>query len=273
MSNPSSNRKVFQGEATRLCSYCFRRETVHERLQKCAKCLSVGYCGRECQKKDWAHHKSLCFPPEPQRIYIRRMMVEIPKEKILLRYLMIAISIELFKNSPTFPDPRSPCIVSVEVILHPLSHKHYNSLIYPEILFDSVTSISMPGTVRFMSIELENVADHEKLRRSWEDNRQSMDRNPRHLDSLSALIRMNYTAHSNMLAYINMPLTPSDFNSAREVVLRGEPSGTVWGLTSGNPMLDRMNLELSKMKMKSHPLAVDDKRLLRDFGGLCCGNK
>ena len=31
-------------------------------IKKCAKCLSVSYCGRECQVADWTRHKKLCVP-------------------------------------------------------------------------------------------------------------------------------------------------------------------------------------------------------------------
>ena len=30
--------------------------------KKCAKCHSVSYCGRECQRADWPRHKRLCLP-------------------------------------------------------------------------------------------------------------------------------------------------------------------------------------------------------------------
>ena len=31
-------------------------------IKKCGMCLSVSYCGRECQVADWARHKRLCVP-------------------------------------------------------------------------------------------------------------------------------------------------------------------------------------------------------------------
>ena len=33
-----------------------------DRIKKCAKCVSVSYCGRECQVADWTRHKRLCVP-------------------------------------------------------------------------------------------------------------------------------------------------------------------------------------------------------------------
>jgi len=40
------------------CWFCKR--TLLKPLQ-CASCQRVVYCGRECQKKDWIHHKSMCL--------------------------------------------------------------------------------------------------------------------------------------------------------------------------------------------------------------------
>ena len=41
---------------------CVRCDKGGDTIKKCAKCLSVSYCGRECQVADWARHKRLCLP-------------------------------------------------------------------------------------------------------------------------------------------------------------------------------------------------------------------
>eukprot|EP00834_Sanchytrium_tribonematis_P007276 NODE_636_length_5161_cov_0.504544.p3 type:complete len:360 gc:universal NODE_636_length_5161_cov_0.504544:261-1340(+) len=63
-SNKADNYVEYLGESFDLdlmekcantCNYC------HEiASQKCGKCKRVLYCGRDCQKKDWASHKSQC---------------------------------------------------------------------------------------------------------------------------------------------------------------------------------------------------------------------
>lgn len=48
-------------EATAKCTYWECTKTTS--LSKCARCKVVMYCGRECQKKDWAVHKFSCREP------------------------------------------------------------------------------------------------------------------------------------------------------------------------------------------------------------------
>jgi hypothetical protein len=40
----------------RACKVCGKTTKV----QRCAQCLKVGYCSKECQKSDWKSHKAFC---------------------------------------------------------------------------------------------------------------------------------------------------------------------------------------------------------------------
>ena len=42
----------------KICSCC--KKESEKKLSKCSACLSVGYCNRECQKRDWHQHKVMC---------------------------------------------------------------------------------------------------------------------------------------------------------------------------------------------------------------------
>ena len=41
---------------TKECRHCFKKDC----MKKCGKCMSVWYCSRECQAKDWSEHKKVC---------------------------------------------------------------------------------------------------------------------------------------------------------------------------------------------------------------------
>ncbi|EPS42385.1 hypothetical protein H072_3631 [Dactylellina haptotyla CBS 200.50] len=45
------------GLSTKLCANCM---TASEDLKHCARCKSVNYCSRDCQKANWKHHKKVC---------------------------------------------------------------------------------------------------------------------------------------------------------------------------------------------------------------------
>jgi hypothetical protein len=42
-----------------VCNMCDRK-MPHSQLKTCARCKSVEYCGRHCQKADWKAHKREC---------------------------------------------------------------------------------------------------------------------------------------------------------------------------------------------------------------------
>ncbi|CAG2112524.1 unnamed protein product, partial [Medioppia subpectinata] len=39
------------------CDNCVQRS---DQLKRCAKCLHMYYCSKECQKNDWKYHKNEC---------------------------------------------------------------------------------------------------------------------------------------------------------------------------------------------------------------------
>ena len=40
-----------------ICFFCYKKE----KLKKCTKCFTAGYCNPECQKSNWKKHKKICY--------------------------------------------------------------------------------------------------------------------------------------------------------------------------------------------------------------------
>lgn len=51
------------------CWTCGKKPESGEVFKKCGKCRTFAYCGRECQREDWAKHKTLCSDIIAAKIY------------------------------------------------------------------------------------------------------------------------------------------------------------------------------------------------------------
>jgi MYND finger len=59
--------RVFRKHKANPCGPCGHAacpnvESEVREFQRCAKCKRIAYCGRACQKRDWAHHRTVCRP-------------------------------------------------------------------------------------------------------------------------------------------------------------------------------------------------------------------
>lgn len=49
-----------QGDPVLSFPHCWRCKNRLKPLLQCSRCRKATYCGRECQKRDWARHKGQC---------------------------------------------------------------------------------------------------------------------------------------------------------------------------------------------------------------------
>ena len=43
------------------CNYCHKKYSeLNQNLEACAKCITIIYCSKECQRNDWEEHKKVC---------------------------------------------------------------------------------------------------------------------------------------------------------------------------------------------------------------------
>ncbi|KAJ7090753.1 hypothetical protein B0H15DRAFT_244411 [Mycena belliarum] len=59
---PVKEMRQRRNQNTFACATCFKLEGPAVKLRNCARCNHVQYCSKECQKKDWALHKTGCSP-------------------------------------------------------------------------------------------------------------------------------------------------------------------------------------------------------------------
>jgi len=105
------------------CDRCLREVKV----MKCARCLSIGYCGKDCQREDWPGHKLVCRESYHDRVAELLHLLDSGEYEIPLIYFY---KIHIFPKGTS--GAKSFCVV--------LQHREksfisdYNCLICGEVL-------------------------------------------------------------------------------------------------------------------------------------------
>ncbi|KAG2089324.1 uncharacterized protein F5147DRAFT_658430 [Suillus discolor] len=105
------NKKYFGAQ----CTQC---GTEMKKLLKCAKCKSVWYCSKECQKKNWSTHKPTCHADE-RSSGLYKLVRMFSVNSVLMGYLKCGIVFEcgLLDNPRIGFD--TPFLARVEIAIEP----------------------------------------------------------------------------------------------------------------------------------------------------------
>ena len=105
----------------RCCHKCHTTVTGKKKLSKCARCHSITYCGKECQRKDWPRHSQFCIPV---------MVTEIPgKGKGLVASKDIKKGKVLFKEKPAITVHAPASIVPLQELKDQISKMSLETII------------------------------------------------------------------------------------------------------------------------------------------------
>ncbi|KAG1727509.1 hypothetical protein EDB19DRAFT_195566 [Suillus lakei] len=115
-----ANQKYFGVQ----CTQC---QTKMEKPLKCAKCKSVWYCSKECQKKNWSNHKPTCHEDERSSGLLKLVRM-FSVNQVLMGYLKIGIIFEcgLLDNPRMGFD--TPFLARVEIAIEPSDVLNFGGL-------------------------------------------------------------------------------------------------------------------------------------------------
>ena len=87
---------LFESSIKTNCSWCLSGDSP---VSCCSQCRFVSYCSKDCQKKDWNHHKIEC-------LVIKNMLAldknaNVAKKDNWLRPLIRTLQLEFNENSKT----------------------------------------------------------------------------------------------------------------------------------------------------------------------------
>ncbi|KAG2039302.1 hypothetical protein BDR03DRAFT_952527 [Suillus americanus] len=115
-----ANQKYFGVQ----CTQC---QIKMEKLLKCAKCKSVWYCSKECQKKNWPTHKSTCHADE-RSSGLFKLVRMFSINTVLMGYLKAAVVFEcgLLDNPRIGFD--MPFLARIEIAIEPSDVLNFGGL-------------------------------------------------------------------------------------------------------------------------------------------------
>ncbi|KAG2139236.1 hypothetical protein DEU56DRAFT_323939 [Suillus clintonianus] len=86
----AASSKLLKANQKNFSIQCTQCQTSLEKPLKCAKCKSVWYCSKECQKKNWSTHKPSCHEVERSSGALKFIQM-FSANPLLMGYLKIGI--------------------------------------------------------------------------------------------------------------------------------------------------------------------------------------
>ncbi|KAG2058377.1 hypothetical protein BDR06DRAFT_115928 [Suillus hirtellus] len=119
--------EVLKANQKYFCVQCTQCGIKMKKLLKCAKCKSVWYCSKECQKKNWSTHKPTCHADE-RSSGLYKLVRMFSVNPVLMGYLKCGIVFEcgLLDNPRIGFD--TPFLARVEIAIEPSDPLNFGGL-------------------------------------------------------------------------------------------------------------------------------------------------
>ncbi|KDR66399.1 hypothetical protein GALMADRAFT_1160089 [Galerina marginata CBS 339.88] len=159
------------------CFRCGRAPAVNEpSFSKCARCKSVFYCSRECQKKDWPVHKRACSDSEKQRGFILKSVLRWQDDQEIMNALILAVAYGFLDKFTMTPNPRKVWVAGAVIGLLPCDKLDMQALLSPDVPLTTHLKKPMMGGLRVMDVyEDKDFTVDGRTRAMWQSCRDNMD--------------------------------------------------------------------------------------------------
>ncbi|KAK6995900.1 hypothetical protein R3P38DRAFT_3287893 [Favolaschia claudopus] len=157
LSTPAKELRQNRAASKEACGNCYR---LGEKLSRCAKCKTVAYCSKECQRSHWPVHKTGCTPVDGSTLSLVKITQRLLAGRTLYNCVEQACvyACDMF-NSPVPPAERyqhKPFVVRIDVAIEPEDVKAFYKL-YNNDHGDSLSSAktpqsNIPGLVQINAI-------------------------------------------------------------------------------------------------------------------------
>ncbi|CAA7269782.1 unnamed protein product [Cyclocybe aegerita] len=239
------------------CSHCLKIPEDKKCFQKCARCKSMWYCSRECQKLDWPFHRRDCCETQPQFSVVIKFIHRVNKNDFLMKKIRLAVVHEMKSViAPTdkpAPDPTTTFLnIGISISLRPTSDIDLEFIRSRHTTPEQLKVRKVWGVTRFT-----HIVDMADLRRPL----------PEEKDTYVAVLHFNYNGKS--VYYTDVDLHPNDIGAAKMIVVQYMVSDTTeWG-KPGNAVLRCINSDFAQEEKEGKKprciISDDDKDLLRRY--------